>query len=276
MARAYTALDGSYQMLGQPEKAVHESMALEIYTTLGHTRSLGITELNLGVQAYSDGRWDEAVRLYERAQEDCSRAGDRQHTAIAGANLGELLVSRGDLDEAERVLTDARRVLRSSGFTPFALFAETQLARCALERGEAPEALASLSRIVEEAGGSATPASCSRSPSTSPRRRRSPETPPRGSRLSTPPQSRRARKRRSSRCRSTASAPRACCRWGGRTRLRRASIVHSSRRSDRAFCTSSCSSVVPGEAFRGERDPEEASEELREAGRLAQLLGVAI
>src|SRR5947209_6637405 len=30
LAHAYTALDGSYQMLGQPEKAVHERMALEI------------------------------------------------------------------------------------------------------------------------------------------------------------------------------------------------------------------------------------------------------
>ena len=30
LARAYTALDGSYQMLGQPERAVNEPMALEI------------------------------------------------------------------------------------------------------------------------------------------------------------------------------------------------------------------------------------------------------
>jgi tetratricopeptide (TPR) repeat protein len=153
LARSYTALDGAYQMLGQPEKAVHERMSLDIYTRLGHTRSRGIMELNLGVQAYADGRWDEAASLYARAQEDCLRAGDRQHTAVAGANLGELLVSRGELDEAERLLTDARRVLRSSGFTPFALFAETQLARCALERDDVPAALQSLQRIVAEAAG---------------------------------------------------------------------------------------------------------------------------
>jgi tetratricopeptide (TPR) repeat protein len=153
LARAYTALDGSYQMLGRPEKAIHERMSLDIYTTLGDTRSRGIMELNLGVQAYADGRWDEAATLYAAAQDDCTRAGDRQHTAVAGANLGELLISLGRLDEATRVLTDARRVLRSSGFTPFALFAETQLARCTLERGETDAAVAALRAIVDEAAG---------------------------------------------------------------------------------------------------------------------------
>jgi len=159
LARAYAALDGSYQMLGEPEKAVHERMALEIYTTLGHDRSRGITELNLGVQAYADGRWDEAVDLYVRAQEDCLRAGDRPNAAIAKANLGELLVSRGELDEAERLLADARRVLRSSGYLPFALFAETQLARIALVRGQVDSALQALTTIVEQAERNAYAAS---------------------------------------------------------------------------------------------------------------------
>ncbi len=151
LTHAYTALDASYQLLGQPEKAVNELQALEIYERLGDTRGLGITELNLGVQANADGRWDEAVDLYTRAQETFLRAGDRQHNAIAGANLGEVLVGRGALDEAERVLTDARRVLRSTGFKPFALFAETQLARCTLERGDTAQAVASLERILAEA-----------------------------------------------------------------------------------------------------------------------------
>jgi tetratricopeptide (TPR) repeat protein len=107
----------------------------------------------VGVQAYADGRWDEAAELYAGARDDCLRAGDRQNAALAGTNLGELLVSRGQVDEAERVLTDARRVLRSSGYAAFALFAEIQLARCGLERGDAVTALASLERIAAEAVG---------------------------------------------------------------------------------------------------------------------------
>ena len=151
LAIAYTALDGSYQMLGEPEKAVHEREAVEIYSRLGKTRSLGISELNLGVQAYADGKWGEAVEWYARAQSDCLRAGDRASAAVAGGNLGEVLVSRGELDQAEIVLTDARRTLRAAGYTPYALFAEAQLARIALERGRSDEALASLEAIVAEA-----------------------------------------------------------------------------------------------------------------------------
>ena len=74
LTHAYTALDGAYQMLGQPERAVHEWMSLDIYTRLGYTRHRGITELNLGVQAYAEGRWAEAADLYARAEEDCARS----------------------------------------------------------------------------------------------------------------------------------------------------------------------------------------------------------
>ena len=101
-----------------------------------------MTELNLGVQAYSDGRWNEAVDWYRRARADCLDAGDRPRAALAGANLGELLVSQGAFDEAETVLTEARHVLRAAGRTPFALFAETQLARLSVARGFPDEASA--------------------------------------------------------------------------------------------------------------------------------------
>ena len=140
---------------GSPRRRCTSGRRVDIWTrSSADTRSRGIIELNLGVQAYADGSWDEAVELVRASQDRLrSRAGDRQHAAIAGANLGEVLVSRGELDEAERVLTDARRVLRASGLTPFALFAETQLARCALERGDADAALESLQRIVAEAAG---------------------------------------------------------------------------------------------------------------------------
>ncbi len=151
LTNAYTALDASYQLLGSPEKAVNEWLSLEIYTRLGNAGACGISELNLGVQAYADGRWSEAADLYTRAQEDSLRAGDRPNAAVAAVNLGELLVSRGDLGEAERVLIDARRVLRSTGRIPFALFAEAQLARCALESGDVARAAESLERIAAEA-----------------------------------------------------------------------------------------------------------------------------
>ena len=151
LAIAYTALDGSYQLLGEPEKAVYERQAVEIYSRLGQTRSLGISELNLGVQAFADGNWDEAVEWYSRAREHCLLAGDRANAAAAAGNLGELLVSRGALDAAEPMLTEARRALRAAGYAPYALFAETQLARVMLARGQRADALRVLDAIVAEA-----------------------------------------------------------------------------------------------------------------------------
>jgi tetratricopeptide (TPR) repeat protein len=151
LAHAYTALDGSYQLLGQPEKAVHERKAVEVYRRMGDARSAGIYAYNVGGQAYADGKWDEAVELYVRSKEDCLRAGDRNNAAYADASLAELLIGREQLDDAERLLTDARRVLRSSSFAVFALFAEIQLARCALARGDAVAARDSLEQLALEA-----------------------------------------------------------------------------------------------------------------------------
>jgi class 3 adenylate cyclase/tetratricopeptide (TPR) repeat protein len=153
LIHAYTALDGAYQLLGQPERAVNERLSLEIHEKLGRTRARGIAEFNLGVQAYADGRWDDAFDLYSRARDDLLRAGDRVSAAHAGSSLGELLISRGRLDEAEDLLKTSRRVLRSSNFVTLAVFAEVQLGRGLLERGRTDEALAALERVASESQG---------------------------------------------------------------------------------------------------------------------------
>ena len=153
LGRAYSVLDECYRLLGEPENAVHEQLALEIYRETGDTRSSGITEFNLGTQAYAEGRWADAVGWYERAEEDSAAAGDRETVAYAQASLGEVLVGMGQLDAAETALTHARRVLRASGDAPFALFAETQLARISLARRQADDALGALRGLLEQADG---------------------------------------------------------------------------------------------------------------------------
>jgi class 3 adenylate cyclase/tetratricopeptide (TPR) repeat protein len=151
MGRAYSVLDGAHQMLGQPALAVHERKALVIYAELDRLGAVANIEMNLGVQAYSDGRWDEAVDWYTRARADALNAGDRKTAALAAANLGEVLVSRGALDQAEAVLGDARRVLRAMNLAPYVIFADTQLARLALERGLVDEAVDRLVAISGDA-----------------------------------------------------------------------------------------------------------------------------
>ncbi|HEY4607072.1 MAG TPA: AAA family ATPase, partial [Acidimicrobiia bacterium] len=151
LARAYTYIDEAYQTLGKRDMAVHEPKALQIFEELGDVSGISLLSINLGVQAYADGHWDEAIAFYTRAQEVSRRSGNEHAEGAAAANLGEVLISRGRYDEAETVLEEAKRVLRGQKDVLFALFAEAQLGRLAMERGEYETALGILGGVVEEA-----------------------------------------------------------------------------------------------------------------------------
>jgi class 3 adenylate cyclase/tetratricopeptide (TPR) repeat protein len=151
LAHAYSALEGAYLEIGQPDKAVYEAKAAEIFRSLGAARSAAVAEMNLGVKAYAQGRWREATELYENALKEFERVGDTTQAAHAAANLGEVLISRQLLDEAETVLNAADTTLRASGYRLAAMFTETQLARVAIEKGELPHAVETLTALVQEA-----------------------------------------------------------------------------------------------------------------------------
>ena len=151
LARAYTYIDEAYQTLGQRELANHEPLALEIFEDLGDLSGIALIAINLGVQAYADGKWDDAIAMYSRAQEVSRKAGNDHAEGAAAVNLGEVLISRGRLDEAQTVLEEARRVLRSRKDVLFVAFAEAQLGRLMMERGDHQSAIAALTRIVDEA-----------------------------------------------------------------------------------------------------------------------------
>ena len=105
-------------------------------TKLGRTREAATIESNLGVQAYSEGRWDDAIAWYRRAQEHALESGDLRSSAVAGVKPRRGTGSREAPGEAEAMLPDVRRVLRASGRIPFALLAEMQQTRIMIERGE--------------------------------------------------------------------------------------------------------------------------------------------
>ncbi len=151
LARAYSVIDGAYELLGQPDRAVYEPKALEIYKKLGHLTGTAGVANNLGVKAYSEGRWDEAIDWYRQAQAAFRRLGNETQAQLAAANLGEVLASQKRLAEAEEMLVGARRALRAHDMIGDAIFAEIQLARLSLERGEIEAATSVLRELLEEA-----------------------------------------------------------------------------------------------------------------------------
>jgi tetratricopeptide (TPR) repeat protein len=151
LARAYSVIDNSYELLGRPDQAVYEPRALAIYEETNDLRGVATVANNLGVRAYAAGRWTEAVADYSRARDAFRMVGNEPQAALAGANLGEVLVSLDRLADATDVLTEARRVLRAHDLADFAIFADAQLARVDIKRGRHEEAVTTLEALTEEA-----------------------------------------------------------------------------------------------------------------------------
>ena len=109
-AHACFILDWAYVLLGQPELAVHSARALEIYEELGNFDRQAQVLNNLGGFTYYEGRWDDAVALYERGREIRLRTGNAVEAAFIACNIGEVLTDQGNLVEAEVRFRDALRV----------------------------------------------------------------------------------------------------------------------------------------------------------------------
>jgi tetratricopeptide (TPR) repeat protein len=121
--------------------------ALAIWKELGNL-SWQAQALNaLGMRAYFEGRWDDALGYYRQAGEAFERVGDQWHAALIACNAGEILSNQGRYAQAEHVVQPAERVLRASGAVSETAFAATVLGRTAARRGRAEEAL----RLLEAA-----------------------------------------------------------------------------------------------------------------------------
>ena len=150
LAHAYLVLDDTYARLGRSDEAVFAERAVEIYSGLGDLPGVGTVENSVGVRAYAEGRWNDAVAAYTRAEDAFRRAGNEAQAALVAANVGEVLVSQGRYDEGEPVLREAIRVLRAHGAVSPALFGEIQLGRLQLGRGEVETAITTLTRARDE------------------------------------------------------------------------------------------------------------------------------
>jgi class 3 adenylate cyclase/tetratricopeptide (TPR) repeat protein len=141
LAHAYYVLDWAYAELGRFDEVVHSQRALEIYGELDDLVSQASVYNNLGGFAYFQGRWDQAIELYERARDARLRVGDPVNAVIAALNVGEILSDQAKFDEAERCFRQALQVWRAAGHQEGVAFATSFLGRIATRKGEFDEAL---------------------------------------------------------------------------------------------------------------------------------------
>ena len=147
LAHAYRLLGRLYRSLGRPESSLYRGLALPIYEELGDLAGQSDALNDLGMDAYFEGRWTEALDLYERSTEARRKTGDEVKAAHGRNNVAEILSDQGHLEEAESLFLDVLRVWRAAGFRLGVAFATSNLGRVAARSGRHEEA----ARRYEEA-----------------------------------------------------------------------------------------------------------------------------
>lgn len=150
LARACYLLDWALFESGQREQAVHSQRALEIYARLGDPEREARATINLGTFAYVEGRWDDAVELYQRGAELSLRAGNRDVAAAGECNIGEILSDQGRLEEAVAYLERARRIWSSVSQLQGVAFVTVLLGRLAARQGRHRDAVELLEHAIAE------------------------------------------------------------------------------------------------------------------------------
>jgi tetratricopeptide (TPR) repeat protein len=140
LARAYYLLDSARVYSGLPGNVDFSWRALAIYEELEDLTGQAHVYNNLAAFSYFDGRWNEAVDLYEKSRETWLRTGNPTEAARAEENLGEVLCDRGNLDEAESVLRSVLRVWKAAKNPGEVAFVTGQLGRVASRDGRFEEA----------------------------------------------------------------------------------------------------------------------------------------
>jgi class 3 adenylate cyclase/tetratricopeptide (TPR) repeat protein len=115
-------------------------LALPIFEELGLLHRQATVLNNMGVRAYYEGRWDDAIALYRRSGEVVERAGDVLTGAHATNNRAEILLDQGRHAEAAELIDSALRTYRRAKFRIGEAFATVLLGRIAAEQGRFAEA----------------------------------------------------------------------------------------------------------------------------------------
>jgi len=140
LAHAYYLLDWAHTDMGHGHVGGFRDHALAIYTQLGDATGQANTLNNLGVGAYYEGRWQEALDFYERSRQARQAAGDVVQLGEVSNNSGEILSDQGQLDRAEALFREALRLWRGAKFPIGSAVATSNLGRVAMRAGSLEDA----------------------------------------------------------------------------------------------------------------------------------------
>jgi tetratricopeptide (TPR) repeat protein len=142
LANAYAVLDWAQMDLGTLEQPTNWRRGLELFEELGDLRGQAMTLNSLGMFEYFRGRWSDALRYYEQAQERARRVGNMVQLAFYENNVAEIALDQGRIDEAEKLFDSVSRTWRAAGYRSGAAYVQCNLARVATRRGQFERAAA--------------------------------------------------------------------------------------------------------------------------------------
>ncbi|MGB2874801.1 MAG: adenylate/guanylate cyclase domain-containing protein [Gaiellaceae bacterium] len=148
IAHAYYLMHLAYISIRSPERAVFRGLALPIYEELGDLLGQANALNNLGVDAYYEGRWQEALDLYDTSKAARERIGDVVGAATITSNIGEIKSDQGYLTTATELFEEARDVFETSGHRMLATLALSNLGRAAAREGRFDESLKMLRQAL--------------------------------------------------------------------------------------------------------------------------------
>jgi class 3 adenylate cyclase/tetratricopeptide (TPR) repeat protein len=140
LAHAYYLLDAICTKLGRPS-ATYRERALPIYRETGDLLGQASVLNNLGMGAYFEGRWEEALEFYRESGDVSRRAGDVISSARANNNVAEILSDQGRLADAVELLAEAQRIWRAGRYPIGVQVATSNLGRTEARAGRFDEAL---------------------------------------------------------------------------------------------------------------------------------------
>jgi class 3 adenylate cyclase/tetratricopeptide (TPR) repeat protein len=155
LAHALQLSDAAYIELGVFEHVSARERALAIYEELGDALGQANTLNQMGIVAYWQGEWDQAVAMYERSGVAGRRAGALVELAMWINNIAEIRSDQGRIGEAEQLFQEALDIWQGGGRRLGTAWAMSNLGRAAARDGrfdEATERLEDARRLLKEMG----------------------------------------------------------------------------------------------------------------------------